>query len=288
MFPGGTPPPAYNYLPTPSFESTALHNESDEVEVLLEPRSPTAGFETGSLTDTDEEILGLGAALLFSGTLNSSHGIRANTHHLSRSSHHSLHTLHSVNPSCTCLGDTSITILNTDSTVSHYETKKAPAPSAVEMPPLTAFKMLLHILQPDRKVRTLQRKTKVEKVEPRKVGPVNLTVDMNWDAFLAVIAQELGTLSPCLITTSFEWHFIKPANLPKLPLSSPQGLQSMVNQVNAKLQKDKSALVYFNVLILLQAQGPHAPVPVDEDDSDDDRRPLLKKVPCSLPSKMYY
>lgn len=107
--------------------------------------------------------------------------------------------------------------------------------------------MLLHVLQPNRKAQTLQRKTKVEKVEPQKVGRVNLTVDMNWDTFLTVVAQELGTVSPCLVTTSFEWHFLQPANSPKLPLSSPQGLQLMVNQVNAKLQKDKSAYVILQM-----------------------------------------
>ena len=128
MFPSGTLPPAYNSLPIHSFENTALHNESDEVEVVSGPQSPTAGFEMGSLTDTEEETLGLGAALLFSGTLNSSHGIRANTHYQSRSSHHSLHTLHSVHPSCTCPSYTLVTILNTDSTVLHYKTQEGACP----------------------------------------------------------------------------------------------------------------------------------------------------------------
>lgn len=117
----------------------------------------------------------------------------------------------------------------------------------IDAPVSDSFEVLIEVLQPDRKVRTANRKYKTEKVDPRKVGPFTVALAASWDELLEVIAKETGAVIQGLVVQSFEWHFLKPASSPWLPLCSEQGFQSMVNQVTAKIMKDGSSYVIFRM-----------------------------------------
>jgi hypothetical protein len=98
----------------------------------------------------------------------------------------------------------------------------------------TNFELLITILQPPKRIRTSNRKTKLEKQEPLSFGPVNVTSNITWLEFLQLIAKTLQCQPNHLKTTLFEWHWLKPASSPWLPLQSEGGLISLLNKVTTK------------------------------------------------------
>ena len=114
-----------------------------------------------------------------------------------------------------------------------------PAPPAVvpaaKTRPATPFEYLVQVILPNKRVRTGNRKTKVEKTEPFSFGPANMKADIGWDDFTAAVAGLVHVicqpLQLCIGT--MEWHWLKPANSPWLPLQNETGLVSMLNKVVA-------------------------------------------------------
>ncbi|KAH9969962.1 hypothetical protein BJV74DRAFT_909308 [Russula compacta] len=113
-------------------------------------------------------------------------------------------------------------------------------PSELPVPPLNdttildvIFELAVQVTQPVKCLRPPQANGKTKNVyaDPIIVGPINLSTHSGWDGFL----QEIATLIKCqvdqLAVGSFEWHWLKPANSPWLPLQSKNGLASMFNKL---------------------------------------------------------
>ncbi|KAH9973420.1 hypothetical protein BJV74DRAFT_798980 [Russula compacta] len=113
-------------------------------------------------------------------------------------------------------------------------------PSELPVPPLNdttildvMFELAVQVTQPVKHLHPPQAngKTKNVRADPIIVGPINLSTHSGWDGFL----QEIATLIKCqvdqLVVGSFEWHWLKPANSPWLPLQSKNGLASMFNKL---------------------------------------------------------
>lgn len=57
---------------------------------------------------------------------------------------------------------------------------------------------------------------------------------MEWDPFLGVIADKLSVERSDLILSSLEWHWLKPASSPWLPIQDEPGFLSMLKKVKSK------------------------------------------------------
>ena len=103
-----------------------------------------------------------------------------------------------------------------------------------QCPACPTFELLLQLLCPSKRVRTPNRKTKVTKVEPENKGPFEIPVKIEWDAFLGVIVEKLAVQQPDLVMASLEWHWLKPASGPWLPVQDEAGFMSMLKQIKVK------------------------------------------------------
>lgn len=121
--------------------------------------------------------------------------------------------------------------------------------TATQPPPNSTFELLIHVLQPDRKVRAGigGRQTKSVKCDPLKFGPTNFELNVTWEPFLVTISTLLRSSVPNLALPSFEWHFLKPQNSPWLPLNTEQGLHSLLRQASAKVAKEGSTYVILRM-----------------------------------------
>ena len=122
-------------------------------------------------------------------------------------------------------------------------TTLATPPAASDTPATLSYELLIHVLQPDKKVRTAGRQVKTSKVEPLKFGPINVPVDVSWDGFLELIGALVHSPLANLSIASFEWRFLTPQNSMRLPLSNEQGLKSLVVQITKKIGKSGSAYI---------------------------------------------
>jgi hypothetical protein len=102
--------------------------------------------------------------------------------------------------------------------------------------PPTTFELLVQVTMPDRRVRQHGGKTKTEKQEPIKKGPLEIDVNMEWDTLLEKVANLIETKVDSLMANMFEWHWLKPASGAWLPLSDERGFSSMVKQVLTKTE----------------------------------------------------
>ena len=65
-------------------------------------------------------------------------------------------------------------------------------------------------------------------------GPYGISINIGWDAFLQVVAENLMVVPSSLIITSFEWHWLKLASGPWLPVQDENGFASMLKKVKSK------------------------------------------------------
>jgi hypothetical protein len=87
---------------------------------------------------------------------------------------------------------------------------------------------------PEKRVRQRGGKTKNEKQEAIKKGPIEVSIEIGWSLFLDKVAELVQTKAVNLITDTFEWRWLKPANGAWLPLASERGFNSMIKQVCVK------------------------------------------------------
>jgi hypothetical protein len=113
--------------------------------------------------------------------------------------------------------------------------------------------MLIQVLMPAKRARGSSKKNKTDEI--RSFGPVPLTANVTWAAFLAAIAGALTCQEGQLVVASFEWRWSKPANSQWIPLKNDNGLTSMLNKVLAA----KASSNY----VLLRTQTPSPPAAVD-------------------------
>jgi hypothetical protein len=97
----------------------------------------------------------------------------------------------------------------------------------------TIFELLAHIML-DKRVCQHGGKTKNEKQETIKKGPIEVSVEIGWSLFLDEVAELVQMTAVNLITDTFEWRWLKPANGAWLPLVSECGFNSMIKQVCVK------------------------------------------------------
>ena len=146
--------------------------------------------------------------------------------------------------------------------------KPVPAPNApsqlqsnanaapVQQPQQT-FGLLIHLMREDIKVRE-RGKTKTQKQEPLKRGPISLAFDTDWDTFRSLVAKAAGVPVNYLTIESFEYQISVPATSPKVPVNSEEGLQLMVQQLQAHTISSKKPLP----LVILRMSNPQYVPPV--------------------------
>jgi hypothetical protein len=146
------------------------------------------------------------------------------------------------------------------------------------------FELMLSVLQPPKRVRTATKKTKTEKQDALSIGPVNCNTAMGWDMFLATVSRMLDVQPGNLAINSFEWHFIKPASAPWLPVQNETGLVSLLRKIGSKSDQ--------YVILRMQPPKPDHTAPVrpwttapatdsaiaDEDDIEGEEQGATKKV----------
>ncbi|KAJ6629843.1 hypothetical protein B0H10DRAFT_1939476 [Mycena sp. CBHHK59/15] len=189
------------------------------------------------------------------------------------------------NKHTTCLFSTAVSCLR------GRPPKNVPPPPDDAVP--STFELLAHVLQLDKISWTSHHKQKVSKQEPLKFGPVDIKYTIDWMVFLSQTAELVIMPVESLIITSFEWHFLKPASSPWLPLNSDNALQSMLKQARAKVGKKDLCYVILRMKPPSQIQPvvpwaatadrilgiAHDPTEPDEDVvSDDGHGPMQKKA----------
>jgi hypothetical protein len=60
-------------------------------------------------------------------------------------------------------------------------------------------------------------KTKNKKQEAIKKGPIEVSIEIRWSLFLDEVAELVQMTAVNLITDTFEWRWLKPANRAWLP-----------------------------------------------------------------------
>jgi hypothetical protein len=109
-----------------------------------------------------------------------------------------------------------------------------PTPTSLDPEPDPTFELLLTLLYSSKRVRTSNQKTKNAKPESENKGPYNISIKTEWDAFLEIITDKLSVEHTDLVFSSFEWHWLKPASGPWLPLQDEGGFASMMKKVKSK------------------------------------------------------
>jgi hypothetical protein len=109
-----------------------------------------------------------------------------------------------------------------------------PKIDSTQAPVHTIFELLAHIIIPDKRVHQRGGKTKIEKQEAIKKGPIEVSIEIGWSLFLDKVAKLVQTTAVNLITDTFKWCWLKPANRAWLPLVSEHGFNSMIKQVCVK------------------------------------------------------
>jgi len=110
---------------------------------------------------------------------------------------------------------------------------RVPTATPIPAPEARTFELLLKIQQPSKRIRTAQRKLKTEKQDDISIGPTDIRSNITWEQFTTTIAEVLQTQPSNLNVVSFEWHWLKPANGPWLPLQTNAGFLSMIKQIHA-------------------------------------------------------
>src|SRR5260370_7366620 len=103
------------------------------------------------------------------------------------------------------------------------------------------------LTQPSKSVHTQNRKTKTKKTEPEKRGPFNIPLNIKWNTFLRMMAEEIGVECSDLPVATFEWHWLRPASSPWLPVRDENGFTSMVKKVNAKFEVKPEPYLIFHM-----------------------------------------
>ncbi len=150
-----------------------------------------------------------------------------------------------------------------------------PAPTSPNS--ASTFKLLLTLIHPSKRVRTSNRKTKNMKPESENKGPYDVPVNIGWDAFLDVVAEKLMVVPSSLVVIGFEWHWLKPASGPWLPVQNENGFASMLKKVKSKSKP--YVIVHMQVPIRRATESlGNAWEIADELDSDFEDNSITKKV----------
>ena len=170
-----------------------------------------------------------------------------------------------------------------------YQLDESPSPPGVvsaltllpQQPPEPSFELLLTLIQPSKRIRTANKKTKNLKPESESKGPFNISVNTEWDAFLGIIAEKISLEPSHLLVSSFEWHWLKPASGPWLPVQDENGFTSMLRKI-----KSKSELyIIVRMQVLVRSKALDA---VNEHKSNFEDNTVSKKVHVYSMSQTYF
>jgi hypothetical protein len=88
-----------------------------------------------------------------------------------------------------------------------------PPKNAVPPPDSSAlFELLIQVTLPDKRVRQRGGKTKSEKQEPIKRGPLEIDISIGWVELMEMVAELIQVAPASLVVETFEWHWLKPAS----------------------------------------------------------------------------
>jgi hypothetical protein len=120
-------------------------------------------------------------------------------------------------------------------------------------------------------------KTMKPKSENKGPWPYNVFINIRWGLFMRLVINKLMVEPFSLVITSFEWHWLKLASSPWLPVQDENGLVLMLKTVKIKLEP--------YVIIRMQASRQRSATGssgmwdiVDEFDSDLEDNWVAKKV----------
>jgi hypothetical protein len=149
----------------------------------------------------------------------------------------------------------------------------------------STFELLLTLIHPSKRVRTPNRKTKTTKPESENKGPYEISIKPGWDAFLDVIAERLAVGSTNLVVSSFEWHWLKPASGPWLPVQDENGFTSMLKKIKSK--PEPYVIIRMQAPVVKKAAGNTWDL-TDELESDFEDNRVSKKVRIPVISVVYF
>lgn len=149
--------------------------------------------------------------------------------------------------------------------------------SVVTPEPIPTFELLITLIHSPKRVCTKNRKMKNLKPESENKGPFDISVYIGWDSFLNFLAAKLSVERAGLAIASFEWHWLKPASGPWLPVQDENGFTSMLKKVKSK--PDPYIIVRMQVPIQRKAvEASGNAWDLDESESDSESNTIRKKV----------
>src|SRR5258707_9461906 len=111
---------------------------------------------------------------------------------------------------------------------------------------------------------------------------IDVSVNIGWDAFLEMVAEKICIQRSDLPISTFEWHWLKPASGPWLPVQDENGFASMVKKIKRiKLKSKAYVMVHMDVPGKNQASassGNARDIGEEEIGLDLEESPVSKKV----------
>ena len=154
------------------------------------------------------------------------------------------------------------------------------APDPVPVTSDLTFEVLLTLIHPSKRIRTQNRKTKTTKPELESRGPFDISIETGWVTFLDIVAKKLAAEPSDLVITSFEWHWLKPASGPWLPVQDENGFASMLKKIRTRTKIEPFIIVRMHAPVkkrVAESLGNTWDV-ADELDSDVEDGRVAKKV----------
>ena len=116
------------------------------------------------------------------------------------------------------------------------------------------------------------------------MGLINMSTNFSWDVFLHKIATLIKCQPDQLTFGSFEWHWLKPASSPWLPLQNKNGLLSLLKRVTT-CRRGPYIIIQMD-LLRVSIQEPALPWVMSgdlidllgDDTLSDGDTPVIKKV----------
>ena len=159
-----------------------------------------------------------------------------------------------------------------------YNQAGSSVPDPVPVTSGCTFELLLTLIHPSKRIRTQNRKTKNTKPGSENKGPYDIPIKTGWVTFLGIIAEKLAVEPSDLVMTSLEWHWLKPASGPWLPVQDESGFASMLKKVRTKIEP--YVIIRMPVPVKKREAEPSGSTwdVVDELDSDFEDDRVAKKV----------
>ncbi len=110
------------------------------------------------------------------------------------------------------------------------------------------FELLLMLIHSPKCLHTPNRRTRNPKPKLENIGPFDVSVNIGWNTFLGTVAEKICVQCLDLPISTFEWHWLKPASGPWLPIQDENGFALMVKKIKRiKLKSEAYVMVHMDV-----------------------------------------